>query len=286
MPCLSEQFVHFCLDGSGIISFLFQGIGACRSVPPFPGDNFARDLLDCLCPGFNGKSLAVEFDRDESSLKRTACNLRPDVAVLVRFERCELHGLSVEREAIYGGQANREKNDYIIEAQREKIAELEKLNSQLIADNEAQRRLLVQAQAEWTEKTEQLADADAALDAIADAAYNEAIKTVALEAINETQQEQLKLLDDQGAKVWSPETRLREKERRLIHDWLLDTADLLKKRAHSILEKVIKKLRNPTIRNSVKERFKTQAKPVVERILEEYHQKSNRKKHRSQEAER
>ena len=199
---------------------------------------------------------------------------------------CELHGLSVEREAVYGGQANREKNDYIIEAQREKIAELEKLNSQLAADNEAQRRLLAQAQAEWEEKEEQLADADAALDAVAETAYSEAIKTVALDAIRETQREQLKLLDDQDTRVWSPETRLREKERRLIHDWLVNTADLLKKRTHSILEKVIEKLRNPTIRNIGKERIKAKTKPFVERIVEEYHQKSNQKKLHSHQAER
>ena len=47
---------------------------------------------------------------------------------------CEEHGLSVEREAIYGGQASREKNDYIIQAQREKIAELERRNAELTAE--------------------------------------------------------------------------------------------------------------------------------------------------------
>ena len=39
---------------------------------------------------------------------------------------CEEHGLEVERDAIYGGRENREKNDYIIQAQRERIAELER----------------------------------------------------------------------------------------------------------------------------------------------------------------
>ena len=136
------------------------------------------------------------------------------------------------------------------------------------------------------EKEEQLADADAALDAVAETAYSEAIKTVALDAIRETQREQLKLLDDQDARVWSPETRLREKERRLIHDWLVNTADLLKKRTHSILEKVIEKLRNPTIRNIGKEKIKAKTKPFVERIVEEYHQKSNQKKLHSHQAER
>ena len=55
---------------------------------------------------------------------------------------CREHGLEVETEAIYGGRASREKNDYIIEAQREKIAELEKRNAQLTEENTNQARRL------------------------------------------------------------------------------------------------------------------------------------------------
>ena len=61
---------------------------------------------------------------------------------------CREHGLEVETEAIYGGRASREKNDYIIEAQREKIAELEKRNAQLTEENTNQARRLAQKTAE------------------------------------------------------------------------------------------------------------------------------------------
>lgn len=54
---------------------------------------------------------------------------------------CREHGLEVETEAIYGGRASREKNDYIIEAQQEKIAELERRNAELTADNEEKAKI-------------------------------------------------------------------------------------------------------------------------------------------------
>ncbi len=57
---------------------------------------------------------------------------------------CRETRLEVETEAIYGGRASREKNDYIIEAQREKIAELEKRNAQLTSENTQQARQLAQ----------------------------------------------------------------------------------------------------------------------------------------------
>ena len=101
---------------------------------------------------------------------------------------CELHGLEVEREAIYGGQANRDKNDYIIKVQRVKIAELEQRNVELTAENEAKSRLIVQKAAELDDKLDKLSDADTVLDAVGDAAYSEAVKAVAIEAIKATQE--------------------------------------------------------------------------------------------------
>ena len=49
---------------------------------------------------------------------------------------CQEHGLAVETEAIYGGKAYLEKNDYILEKQKEEIAELEQ--AQKVAEEQAQ----------------------------------------------------------------------------------------------------------------------------------------------------
>ncbi len=100
---------------------------------------------------------------------------------------CREHGLDVETEAIYGGKKSRDKNDYIIEAQQAKIAELEKRNAELTADNERQSRLLAKTTTELDEKQDQLADVDTVLEAVADAAYDQAVKVVTHIAVDETQ---------------------------------------------------------------------------------------------------
>ena len=199
---------------------------------------------------------------------------------------CEEHGLSVEREAIFGGQASREKNDYIIAAQWERITELEQRNAELTTDNEAQSQLIAQKEEELEEKLEKLSDVDSVLDDIADATYKEAVKVVAIETIHATQEETQRVLDKGIRLALSPETRLRQKERELIMDWLGKVSNTLKKRALTILQTVIEKLQHPTMRKAMTDRIKEQARPSVRKILEEYRQTINQGKHRSHSMER
>lgn len=188
---------------------------------------------------------------------------------------CEEHGLDVERDAIYGGKASRDKNDYIIEAQREKIAELERRNAELTADNEAQSRIIAQKNAELEDKLEKLSDADAALDAVADIAYKEAVKVIAVEAIQETQRQDLMVLEKGKQKVMSPEIKMKQKDRELVMDWFEKAANTLKKRAKSIFEKVIEALRLPAAREAAKAKIKEQARPSILELLQSHKQKSN-----------
>ncbi len=199
---------------------------------------------------------------------------------------CEEHGLSVEREAIYGGQASREKNDYIIAAQRERIAELEKRNAELTADNEAQSMLIARKEAELEEKLEKLSDVDTVLDAVSDAAYQEAVRVVAIDAIHATQEETQRVLDKGMILAQSPETRLKPKERELVLDWLGKVSATLKKRAATILQKVIEKLRHPTMRKTMTEKIREQARPSVMKTLEENKQTIHQNTHRSHSMER
>ncbi len=199
---------------------------------------------------------------------------------------CEEHGLSVERAAIYGGQASREKNDYIIAAQRERIAELERRNAELTADNEAQSRLIARKEAELEDKLEKLSDVDAVLDAVSDAAYQEAVKVVAIDAIHATQEETQRVLDKGVSLAQSPETRLKPRERELVLDWLGKVSGTLKKRAATILQKVIEKLRHPTMRKTMTEKIREQARPSVRKILEEHRQTIHQNTHRSPPMER
>ena len=187
---------------------------------------------------------------------------------------CEEHGLDVERDAIYGGKANRDKNDYIIEAQREKIAELERRNAELTADNEVQSKIIAQKTAELEDKLEKLSDADTALDAVADAAYKEAVKVVAAKAIQETQKQDLMILEKGKQQVMSPEIKMKQKERERVVEWFGKAATTLKKKTKSIFEKVIEALRLPSTQEAAKAKIKEHARPSIYELLRTYKQKS------------
>lgn len=153
-----------------------------------------------------------------------------------------------------------------------KHADLEKERN--TADNEAQSRIIAQKSAELDEKMEKLADADTVLEAVADTAYREAVKVVAAEAVRETQEQDLMVLEKGRQQVMSPETKMKQKDRELVADWFVRAANTLKKRAKSILEKVIEALRLSATRDAVKAKIKEQTRPSIIELLQNYKQKS------------
>lgn len=183
---------------------------------------------------------------------------------------CQEHGLTVETEAIYGGKVNREKNDYIIEAQREKIVELAKRNAELTADNERQSRLLAKTTTELDEKQNQLADAATVLEAIADAAYDQAVKVVARIAVDETQKADQAIVDKMINMTADPERRMKPKERELIAFWLRGVKDNIMKRAAKVVTTVLSVLQKPEYRRAAKDKIKETARPVVSELLRAY----------------
>ena len=189
---------------------------------------------------------------------------------------CQEHGLTVETEAIYGGKVSREKNDYIIEAQRERIAELEKRNAELTADNDRQSRLLAKTTTELDERQNQLADADTVLEAVAEAAYEQAVKVVARIAVNETQKVDQAVIDKMISMTDDPERRLKPKERELIACWLRGVKDNIVKRAAKVLTTVLSVLQKPEYRRAAKEKIKETAKPAVSQLLRAYERKPSR----------
>ena len=183
---------------------------------------------------------------------------------------CQEHGLTVETEAIYGGKVNRKKNDYIIEAQREKIVELAKRNAELTADNERQSRLLAKTTTELDEKQNQLADAATGLEAIADAAYDQAVKVVARIAVDETQKADQAIVDKMINMTADPERRMKPKERELIAFWLRGVKDNIMKRAAKVVTTVLSVLQKPEYRRAAKDKIKETARPVVSELLRAY----------------
>ncbi len=191
---------------------------------------------------------------------------------------CREHGLEVETEAIYGGKANREKNDYIIEAQQEKIAELERRNAELTADNEEKARLIATKSAELDTKLEKLSDADTALDAVSDVAYRQAVSIVTAMAVKETQRADREEITTLMKQVASSDVRMREKERSLVIHWLDQARKAIRNTATQVLELVVAVFKKPEVRTAARERIKEKARPAIHDLLQTYTSKTTAQK--------
>lgn len=181
---------------------------------------------------------------------------------------CREHGLEVETEAIYGGKATREKNDYIIEAQQEKIAELERRNAELTADNAEKARLIAAKSAELDDKLEKLSDVDSALDAVSDVAYNQAVSVVTAMAVKETQQADQEEITTLMEQVDSPKTHMWKKERSLVINWLDKARRAIKKTTAQVRERVVEFFKKPEVRSAAMEQIKEKARPAVHDLLQ------------------
>ena len=181
---------------------------------------------------------------------------------------CREHGLEVETEAIYGGKASREKNDYIIEAQQEKIAELERRNAELTADNAEKARLIAAKSAELDDKLEKLSDVDSALDAVSDVAYNQAVSVVTAMAVKETQQADQEEITTLMEQVNAPKTHMWKKERSLVINWLDKARRAIKKTTAQVRERVVEFFKKPEVRSAAMEQIKEKARPAVHDLLQ------------------
>lgn len=181
---------------------------------------------------------------------------------------CREHGLEVETEAIYGGKMNHQKNDYIIAAQQEKIAALEKLHEALTADNAAKTGQIAAKSAELEAKLEKLSDADAVLEAVSDVAYRQAVNVVTAIAVQETQRADRERITALMKQVESPDTRMWKKERLLVMHWLDQARHALRDTARQALERVTAVFRKTEVRTAAKEQIKDKARPAIHDLLQ------------------
>lgn len=187
---------------------------------------------------------------------------------------CREHGLEVETEAIYGGRASREKNDYIIDAQQEKIAELERRNAELTADNAEKARLIAAKSAELDAKLEKLSDADTALDAVSDVAYRQAVSVVTAMAVKETQRADREEITALMKQVASQDVRMREKERTLVIKWMDQARRAIRDTTKQVLERVVAVFKKPDVRIAAREKIKEKARPAIRELLQTYANKA------------
>ena len=169
---------------------------------------------------------------------------------------CWYHGLQIEEIPIYGGKANREKNDYIISAQCERIAQ----QDTIIAEQE---RKLSATERELAQKTEKLTDVDRLLADVSDAAYQQAVRVVTETVVRETQKADRSEITQLMKNANSPGAKLREKERTLLLQWLSAARAAIKESTTAVFARVADALRKPEVSWTVKETIREQTRPSV-----------------------
>lgn len=204
------------------------------------------------------------------------------------FRICAKHNLHLQTEPTYGGRGYLEKQDFIIEKQRETIsaqreiltetsqaieerekkigkaekaiAEKEKLikkHDEVIAEKKQE---LSQKQAALADVTMKLADMETLVDEVAGQAYEKACEVVADTVRQETQKEDIKILDDYSKWLSAPE-RTDDKK---LRDYAVRRLGTLKekflKSAKGIMEKVTKSLQEPERKKENLEQVRTRAR--------------------------
>ncbi len=204
------------------------------------------------------------------------------------FRICARHNLHLQTEPTYGGRGYLEKQDFIIENQKEKISVQKDIlseNEQVIEKQaqkiqkaemavsqrekviERQDMLIAEKNAAIMEKhsvledvTMKLADMEALVDEVAGQAYEKACEVVTDTVRQETQKEDIKILDDYS-KWLSASERTADKK---LRDYAVRRLETLKekfvKSAKGIMGKVTKSLQEPERKQENLEQVKTTAR--------------------------
>ena len=154
------------------------------------------------------------------------------------FEICERYSLHLEREPIYGGKAYLEKNDYIIEKQKQVMAEKEQALSEI---------------------TMKLEDAESLVEEIADTAYEKACEVIAEIVFAETQKQDLEVVANYQKWI-TEESNVSADKKSAISKSLDALQNKMKKTADKLLNKVLTALKLPTVKEKNKAVVKEKAK--------------------------
>ena len=211
------------------------------------------------------------------------------------FRICENHNLHLEIEPTYGGRGYLEKQDFIIEKQKEtisvqkevltqtnkaieeqekKIQRAESTLSQREKVIEKQDKLIAEKNATIMEKhsmledvTMKLADMETLVDEVAEQAYEKACEVVTDTVRQETQKENIKILDDYS-KWLSASERTDDKK---LRDYAVRRLGVLKgkflKSAKGVIEKITKSLQEPERKRENLEQVKEKARVSVKEKL-------------------
>lgn len=181
------------------------------------------------------------------------------------FDICREQGLEIEEEPEYGGKKYLEKQEFIIQAQKEKIARQE----QKIKDQE-----------------EKIMDNETLIDEVAEIAYDKAVEVVTEKVRVQTQEEDIRILDQLcNSIVQNPNNS--DKAKTITKNVIKMAKDKLRNATKAVIAKVQKNLQEPEVRKTNTEQIKKKARTSIleklaankKRIVEDAANKKNKTKY-------
>ena len=178
---------------------------------------------------------------------------------------CREQGLEIEEEPEYGGKKYLEKQEFIIQAQKEKIVRQE----QKIKDQE-----------------EKIMDNETLIDEVAEIAYDEAVEVVTEKVRVQTQEEDIRILDQLcNSIVQNPNNS--DKAKTITKNVIKMAKDKLRNATKAVIAKVQKNLQEPEVRKTNTEQIKKKARTSIleklagnkKRIVEDAASKKNKTKY-------
>ena len=135
---------------------------------------------------------------------------------------------------------------------------------------------------EWALKIE---DVETLVEEVSDVTYDKAVEVVADTVLQETQKEDLRLVEETKTWVLSPERKAPQKEREYAAARLDGVISKIKNAMQSALTKIQKKLMQPEVKQAGKQQIQKKAKESILAFLKKAKQDSaqreyNRKKQR------
>ena len=178
---------------------------------------------------------------------------------------CREQGLEIEEEPEYGGKKYLEKQEFIIQAQKEKIVRQE----QKIKDQE-----------------EKIMDNETLIDEVAEIAYDKAVEVVTEKVRVQTQEEDIRILDQLcNSIVQNPNNS--DKPKTISKNVIKMAKDKLRNATKAVIAKVQKNLQEPEVRKTNTEQIKKKARTSIleklaankKRIVEDAANKKNKTKY-------
>ena len=187
---------------------------------------------------------------------------------------CKEHGLSIEEEPIYGGQAYREKNDFIIESQQveivqqqEAIAQQQQALASLQAQQAQNSQVLMQQQAEIDSNASLLDDEKAFIASVAAKAHDEAVEVTVESTVRETQSGIIDALTSFKERNTSPDKNLKK----VVRDTIIGSFDaaisMIQRHTDKLVAWVKKKLLGPKIRSENIRKIEEKITPSIHEML-------------------